>query len=124
MIDMTDLGLCVELSNIAIERAGRPIDYVHMPVIHRPDTAFFAPMRDLEIGDTRLYLGLIHISDGLAGFRERFALATQQQAEFGVSSVCGFGRHEPAEAPMIVRVLRECSAWLARANEKATLGRE
>jgi hypothetical protein len=112
MTEMKDLGLCVRLSNEAVRRAGRRVDYVHMPVVRHPDEAFFAPLRDLEIGETKVYLGLIHHTDGVEGFRRRVALARRALADFGIASVCGYGRIEPAELPAILEAHRACAAAL------------
>lgn len=113
MTDMRDLSLCVRLSNAAAERVSRRIDYVHMPVIPDPDEAFFAPLNDLAIGETKVFLGMIHEEDGIDGFRRRMELAQQHLSGFGVAGVCGFGRVDPAELPEILRVHTECAAALS-----------
>lgn len=112
MTAMDDLGLCVRLSNEAVRRAPRRVDFVHMPVVKHPDGDFFAPLRDLDIGDTKVYLGLIHHTDGGEGFRERAALARAHLDDFGIASVCGYGRIEPEELPEVLRVHRECAELL------------
>jgi hypothetical protein len=112
MTAMEDLALCVRLSNEAVRRAPRRVDFVHMPVVKHPDDAFFAPLRDLDVGDTKVYLGLIHHTDGTAGFRERAELARHHLADFGIGSVCGYGRIEPEELPEVLRVHRACAEEL------------
>ena len=52
-------------------RMGRRLDYVHMPVVRRPTSEFFAPLADLDIGDTAVYLGMVHHTDGMDEFRQR-----------------------------------------------------
>jgi hypothetical protein len=66
-----------------------------MPVVAEPDYAFLAPLRDLDIGDTRVFLGLIHPHDGLEGANRRIALAKRYLKDFGIGAVCGFGRENP-----------------------------
>jgi hypothetical protein len=97
MTEMPSLDLCVRLSNVAVERIKRRVDFVHMPVVERPDDAFLAPLRDLDIGSTRVYLGLIHPQDGPEGANRRIDLAKKYLKDFGISAVCGFGRENPRE---------------------------
>ena len=112
MTAMEDLSLCVALSNEAVARAGRRVDFVHMPVVRHPDKAFFEPLRELDIADARLYLGLIHHTDGLDAFSERLALARRQVSGFGIASVCGYGRLAPDELGPALVAHRDCGALL------------
>lgn len=112
MTAMADLALCVALSNEAVRRAGRRVDYVHMPVVRHPDAQFFAPLADLDIGDTRLYLGLVHHTDGIDAFARRLELARRHVEGFGIASVCGYGRVSPAELEDALVAHRECAAAL------------
>lgn len=112
MTDMGDLSLCVQLSNDTVSRAGRHVDYVHMPVTQDPDEAFFAPLEDLDIGDTKLYLGLVHHADGINGCRRRIELAHRYRSGFGIGAVCGYGREDPANLPDIMALHHEAAAAL------------
>jgi hypothetical protein len=112
MTAMEDLSLCVALSNEAVRRSGRRVDFVHMPVVRHPDAAFFAPLADLDIGDTRLYLGLVHHTDGTDAFRERLELARRHVDGFGIASVCGYGRVSPAELDDALSAHRACAEVL------------
>lgn len=102
MTAMRDLSLCVRLSNEAARRVSRRIDYMHMPVIPEPDEAFFTPLDDLDVGDTRIFLGMIH-EDGADAFRRRLELARPHLSDFGIAGVCGFGRVDPAELARILQ---------------------
>jgi hypothetical protein len=104
MTAMQDLDLCVRMSNEAKKRTGRRLDYVHMPVIRQPDEAFFAPLDDLDIGDTKVFLGIVHHTDGIEDFRRRRDLARKHLRDFGIGSVCGYGRVEPEKLPEILRI--------------------
>jgi hypothetical protein len=104
MTAMPDLGLCVRMSNEAKQRTGRRLDYVHMPVVRQPDEAFFAPLDDLDVGDTKVFLGLVHHTDGIGDFRRRRDLARKHLDSFGIGSVCGYGRVEPELLPEILRI--------------------
>lgn len=92
MLRPRDLGLCVQLANEAVQRSGRRVDYVHMPVPRHVAAAYFQPLRALRTGHTRIYLGLIHDSDGLDANFDRVRAAREHLPDFGLSSVCGLGR--------------------------------
>jgi hypothetical protein len=94
-----DLGQAVELANGCIAASGRPVDWVHIPVLDRSDDAFFAPLRNLKAGTTRVYLGAIH---NMARFPERIAAARRYLPAFGLGAYCGFGRLPPAELPNVL----------------------
>jgi len=96
-VAMPDLEVCVRFSNEAVRRASRHVDYVHMPVLQQPDAAFFAPLSDLDVGDTRVFLGLVHHDDTIEDFRRRRDLARAYLPEFGIAGVCGYGREDPVE---------------------------
>lgn len=103
MTAMPDLDLCVRMSNEAKRRTGRRLDYVHMPVVRNPDESFFAPLEKLDVGDTKVFLGLVHHTDGVEGFRRRRDLARKYLKDFGIGSVCGYGRVDPGLLPEILR---------------------
>ena len=93
-IEPTDMGLMVRLSNALCRSISRRIDWIHMPVPRgRTDAEYYAPLANLRTKpETRIYLGLIHYSDGLEGARSRAAAATKFLRKFGVATECGFGR--------------------------------
>ena len=113
MTEMPNLELCVRLSNKAVKRIQRRVDYVHMPVVPNPDNAFLAPLRDLNVGGTRVFLGLIHPQDGLEGAQRRIDLAKKYLKDFGIAAVCGFGRENPQELGNILDVHEEAALKLA-----------
>jgi hypothetical protein len=115
MIAMKDLQLCVDLSNALVSDIGRRVDYMHMPVARTTDPDFYAPLDDLDIGDTRVYLGMVHHQDGVDGFRSRLEVVRNHLDDFGIGAVCGFGREDPAELGDIVSLHRECAGLLAAA---------
>ena len=112
MKDMADLGLCVRMTKQAIARTDRRVDYVHMPALKHPEPDFFAPLAELDGEDVDVYLGIIHHTDSVDGFIERMAMARRYRARFGIASVCGYGRVDPAELPHILAVHRDCAAAL------------
>ena len=109
VIEPTDTALMVGLANALSRRVKRSIQWIHMPVPReRTDAAYFAPLRELHLRpETRLYLGLIHHSDGLDGARARIAAAEQTFAEFGIATECGMGRRDPATMSSLLKLHAE-----------------
>lgn len=105
VIEPPTLATCVRMANIAHTAAARPIDFYHMPVPRdRDDDAYFAPLAGLDIGAARLYLGLVHHSDGAAGSRRRLTTARRHAQGFGIATECGFGRRAPATIPALLAI--------------------
>jgi methionine synthase II (cobalamin-independent) len=106
-IEPTDATKMVELANLITASAGRPVAYVHMPVpVNRTDDAYYEPLCGLRLPPgTELYLGLVHVSDGVVGTRHRMAMAGKYVRDFGIASECGIsrGRH-PDLAAEFMRV--------------------
>ncbi|MDR0360021.1 MAG: hypothetical protein LBJ87_11260, partial [bacterium] len=97
-VQPVDATRMVELANLIASSAGRPLAYVHLPVpSDRDDDAFFAPLQGLRLAaDTELYLGLVHVSDGVEGTRRRMRAARAYVPEFGIASECGISRGRDA----------------------------
>ena len=93
-VEPVDAGKMVELANLITRSVPRPIAWVHMPVpIDRDDDAFYAPLEKLQLGaGTELYLGLVHVRDGIEGAKKRIAAARKHVPVFGVASECGISR--------------------------------
>lgn len=103
-VEPKDMGDMVELWNAISGGVRRRIDFVHMPVpIDRSDDAYFAPLGALKLrAETRLYLGLIHDGDGVAGAERRIAAARRYVRDFGIATECGFGRLPPETTPALI----------------------
>jgi hypothetical protein len=113
VVEPADLGLCVRMAKAAIEHAGRRVDYVHMPVPReRDDSAYFEPLNGLNIGDTRLFLGLVHLGDGIDGARARVQAARRYRDDFGVATECGLGYHTAEEIPTLFELHRDVAEQL------------
>jgi hypothetical protein len=62
----------------------------------RVDEQYYRPLAQLSLErDTMLYLGLLHLSDGIDGAQRRIAAARRHVGSFGVATECGFGRRAP-----------------------------
>jgi methionine synthase II (cobalamin-independent) len=113
LVEPADLRLLVRMANAARTAVTRRIDYYHLPVPrNRDDAAYFAPLQDLNIGEAKLYLGLIHHTDGVEGALRRVRTARQSASGFGVATECGFGRRPPETIPQLLRIHREVAAAL------------
>ena len=86
----------------------RAITWLHMPVPRdRVDDPYFSPLRNLKLkSGTELYLGLIHLTDGIEGAKRRAAAAKRFVSDFGVATECGFGRRPPETIPDLIRLHR------------------
>jgi hypothetical protein len=93
----TDAGYLAAVSRQVLEQAGRPVNWIHMPVPKaRDDADFFRPLANLGLPeDTDLYLGLVHQTGGQAGTERRIEAAAAIVTSFGVATECGFGRRDP-----------------------------
>lgn len=94
-----DFGRTVELINACVQAAGRKVDWVHIPAIDRADAPYYAPFKDLQTGDSRIYMGMIHSMGSLA---RRIEAARAVIPDFGLAAYCGFGRTPPDQLPRIL----------------------
>ena len=110
-IEPKDTGLMVRVANALSRAIARPIHWIHMPVPRdRTDDAYFAPLKGLRLRpETRLYLGLVHFTDGVAGARKRLDAAKKVVRDFGVATECGLGRRPPETIPQLLRIHAEIS---------------
>jgi hypothetical protein len=89
------------------------VDFVHMPVqLADQRDGHYAPLEHLDVGDARVYLGLIDVSDGLEGALKRIEIAKRHLADFGVGTPCGWGRRPASER---IEDLLELNARVAEA---------
>jgi hypothetical protein len=104
-----DLGLMAAFTNAVVSGLKRPLDYVHMPIPRDwTEPAHYAKLRDFRLKPgTRIYLGIVHLTDGVAGARRRIEAARQHLAAFGVATSCGLGRRDSSEVPQILALHRE-----------------
>lgn len=114
-IEPVDAAKMVELANLIVESAGRPVAYVHMPVpVHWTGDDQYAPLSGLRLPPgTELYLGVVHVSDGVEGTRRRMAAAAKYARDFGIASECGISR---ARHPSLAREFMQVYAGAAGAG--------
>ena len=88
----TDLGLLVRLANAVAARTS--FDFIHMPVDRENGRteAYFAPLRDLGVGDAELALGVIDYENDPTRIDELVSAATSAGRPFRVATECGMAR--------------------------------
>ena len=101
------------LLNEFVKRIPRRVDYVTLPLVPNPDDAFLAPLRELHVGGTRVFLGLIYPQDGLEGAKRRIGLA-KEYLNSDIAAVCGFGRENPRELGNILELHKAAAGSLPR----------
>ncbi len=106
IIEPQDTGLMVDLANAVTLAVSRPVTWMHMPVpIDRTDDSYFAPLARLELReDTELFLGLVHLADGIDGAGRRIAAAKKFRSEFGVGFECGLRYFAPDSIPRLLEL--------------------
>jgi hypothetical protein len=101
-----DTSKLVSVANLVAGGLRRDLNWLHLPVpIDRKDQAYYAPLAALKLpAQTELYLGLIHLNDGIIGARKRIESASHYVKRFGVSTECGFGRKPPETLPELMKI--------------------
>jgi len=101
-----DTLLAVDIANALCAGVRRPIHWIHMPVPRdRGDDAYFAPLHKLRLHpETKLYLGLVHYTDGMVGTQRRIDAAQRIKEDFGVATECGMGRRPPETIRDLLRL--------------------
>lgn len=108
-IEPQDLGIAVAFASRLCELIERPIGWLHMPVPKdRDDEAYFAPLASLRLrAETQLYLGLVHLGDGLEGTARRMQAAGRFVKDYGIATECGLGRRPVGTIPAVLALHRE-----------------
>jgi SAM-dependent methyltransferase len=100
------LTAMVQVANALAARSERPLNWLHLPVPESADGdegATLAPLAKLvPRAETELYLGLVHLADGVAGARRRLEAAADVVEHFGVATECGWGRTASARVPELL----------------------
>ncbi|NJO03849.1 MAG: hypothetical protein HC880_21200 [Bacteroidia bacterium] len=108
LIQPSNLAVCVQMANAAVANLERSVDYFHMPVPRdRKDDEYFAPLKDLNIGNAKVFIGLIHHTDGIEGSLARLETAKRHISNFGISTECGFGRRPVEQIPELLHIHQE-----------------
>ena len=111
-VEPQDTSKLVDVANGLAAALKRSLNWISMPVPRdRSDEAYFAPLKHLQLHpETELYLGLVHITDGVEGTRRRIEAAQRVITNFGVATECGFGRRPADTIPELLRIHGEVAA--------------
>ena len=113
-----DTRKLVDVANALASSLGRPLNWLHMPVPGDAGDDYFAPLADLRLRpETELYLGVLHLEDGVDGARRRIATARRHTDGFGAASDCGWGRGGSAEVDDLLGLHRAMSRSLPLDSE-------
>ncbi len=110
----------VDVANALSLSLSRSLDWLHLPVAgDRVDLRFFETLAQLALRpETRLYLGLLHPSDGELGARARIVAAQRFVHDFGVDTDCGWARHRPRDVASLIELHRAVSAPIQTATRR------
>jgi hypothetical protein len=117
MYEPQDMSVVVRMANHALARSGRQVDWLHLAgprYLRSEDERFVAPLADLDLGDTRLFLGIVLPIDGIPGVKRRHATARRFIDDFGVAMYCGFGRQPGRDGDETMREHREAVLAVTR----------
>ncbi len=112
-IEPQDLSIVTRLANESTTAIARTLDFCHIPVPKdRADDAYFEPLRDWPSAAGKLYLGLVHHTDGVEGSAARLATAKRHIDGFGIATECGFGRRPQDTMPALMNIHRALADML------------
>ena len=107
-VQPVDAKLLVEMADTIMETLSpiHKVAYIHMPVPKdKIDESYYKPLKSLELGDTLLFLGLVHPKDE-EGTKKRIEVAQKVYPKsFGVSTECGLGKTPPEDLESIFQIL-------------------
>jgi len=111
-IEPQDAAKMVELANLIFDSVKHSVAWIHMPVpIERNDDAYFAPLANLrKPAGTQLFLGLVHLKDGVAGTKRRMAAARRVVRDFGIGCECGIARARTPDTVMEILKIHAAAA--------------
>lgn len=110
-VEPKDTSNLTEVAQGLLARIRRPLHWLHLPVPRdRDDVGYFAPLSALRLpAETKLFLGLVHYTDGVAGASRRIAAARQVVDAFGIGTECGLGRRNPSTIAALLHLHAQVS---------------
>ena len=111
LVEPEDLRAVVDVANQLAQHTARPLTWLHIPIPReRTDVGYVAPLGDLIRREaTELYLGLLHLADGIDGARRRMDAVERVIDNFGIATECGWGRHRIGHVPNLLRLHRDAA---------------
>ena len=98
-----DFAMSVELANGIFKNTRRSVEFIHLPGTYgQPGNKFYEPLKNLKMPENcEIYLGLLFFDDK-DGDAARIAAARKVLPNFGISTVCGWGRANPERVPSLL----------------------
>jgi len=89
--EIKDTELMVRFFNAIRAKVHRRIDWLHVPVPRQHgEPEYFEPLTRLHRdAQTQLYLGLLHVDDGIEVTRKKLQVAQSCIGTFGIAAACG-----------------------------------
>jgi len=88
-----DLNVHVDYANMLSEKIKRPIGYIHIPTVPTHNENDFEALKRLRLHpETKLFIGLIHLQDGVEGAQRRLRAAAKSYPNFGIATFCGLAQ--------------------------------
>ncbi len=112
-----DVRKLVEVANGLAVSLSRQLNWIHMPLPRPISEESYGRLAALTLQpETELYLGIVHLDDGVEGARARIAAAHRHVQSFGVATDCGWGRGGSEKVQELLELHRAVSdplpAWL------------
>ncbi len=112
-IEPQNLANAVWIAAESVRAIDRSIDYCHIPVPReRHDDAYFEALSDWPGDAGKLFIGLVHHTDGVDGTRRRLESAQRYINNFGIATECGFGRRPKETIPELMHIHRQVADLL------------
>jgi len=117
-----DVRIQVEVANALAGALTRPLNWLHLPLpTDRIDAADYESLGLLRLAPaTELYLGLLSLDDKESGANARMSMARRFVEDFGVATVCGWGRLSPDRVPELFDLHSTTTRPLHRADRAPT----
>ena len=112
-MEPSDAKLLVEMANAIVQKIApiHPVAYIHMPVPKdKLNDVYFQPLKNLELHDTRLFLGVVHANDEDGSKRRLKAAQAIYPNISGISTECGLGRTPPEQLGSILEICASLTA--------------
>jgi hypothetical protein len=100
-LPLESLEVAVRMLNRGVSACGRRVDFVHMPAKFENGERdeFYEPLERLDVGNARVYIGLVDVWDGVDGALRRIEVARRHLPSFGYATACGWGRRPLSQRP-------------------------
>ena len=112
-IEPESLVNATRIASESVKAISRTIDFCHIPVPRgRHDDAYFEALSDWPENAGKLFIGLVHHTDGVDGSRQRLETALAHINNFGIATECGFGRRPKNTLSELMRIHRQITELL------------